>query len=153
MLTFLCSLTLQLIYFPAYSQQDEDVVDIPMKDTPPEIEKGDYPDMNTIILVDKEPIPLNMNLVKGMIGYPKKARRKDIEGSVVIRALMDEEGEYVTHFVLLEGHPILREAVERGIKYLKCEPAIQDGVPIKFWINIPFNFALQDPPRKKRSFW
>ena len=147
-LALLSLLILQMICSPVFCQSSKDVVNIPMRVTPPEFKNGDYPDPEVVLEVDKEPVTLNMGQVSQIIGYPKKAIRKEIEGSVVIRVLMDEEGKYITHFVLFEGHPILSKAVEKGISYLKCEPAILDGKPTKFWLNVPFNFALKGPPRR-----
>jgi hypothetical protein len=96
------------------------------------------PDVNDVIVAEKQPVPINMMEVRKRIGYPKAARRKG--GTVVARVLVDEKGNYVRHVIINVGHPILSEAVEEHISLLKFSPAIQGGKPIKLWTNIPFGF-------------
>ncbi|MEL6592497.1 MAG: energy transducer TonB, partial [Bacteroidota bacterium] len=76
------------------------------------------------------------------IGYPQIARDAGIEGNVVVRVLVDKRGNYDKHKIITQVHPILTKAVEEHISKLQFTPAIQGGKPIKFWVNIPFNFKL-----------
>ncbi|MEL7340987.1 MAG: energy transducer TonB, partial [Bacteroidota bacterium] len=76
------------------------------------------------------------------IGYPQIARDAGIEGNVVVRVLVDKRGNYDKHKIITQVHPILTKAVEEHIAKLQFTPAIQGGKPIKFWVNIPFNFKL-----------
>ena len=89
-----------------------------------------------------DPYPLNMDSVKLSIGYPQIARDAGIEGQVVVREMIDKSGRPTDYRVLRLVHPILSKAVTNQIMDLKFRPAIQDGKPIKFWVNIPFNFKL-----------
>lgn len=102
----------------------------------------EVPDVNAFIFVEEEPKPINLDEVKSMIGYPTFARDAGIEGRVIIRVLVDEMGQYMKHKVINQVHPALTEACEKQIVKLRFTPAIQGGTPIKFWINIPFNFQL-----------
>ncbi|MEM6763421.1 MAG: energy transducer TonB [Bacteroidota bacterium] len=108
----------------------------------PEVIVEQEPDINAFIFAEEEPQPVNMAEVQKAIGYPQIARDAGIEGSVVLRVLVDEKGKYNKHKVLNQVHPILAKAVESKIRLLKFTPAIQGGKPIKFWVNIPFNFKL-----------
>ncbi|MCB0842763.1 MAG: energy transducer TonB, partial [Bacteroidetes bacterium] len=85
---------------------------------------------------------VNINDIKKLIGYPQIARDASIQGMVVVRVLVDKNGNYAKHKVTNEVHPILSRAVEEHVNKLKFTPAIQGGKPIKFWVNIPFNFML-----------
>ncbi|MEM8898472.1 MAG: M56 family metallopeptidase [Bacteroidota bacterium] len=104
--------------------------------------KGDEADVNAYAAVDEEPFPVNMKEVQKAIGYPEAAREAKIEGNMMVRVLVNEEGKYSKHTVVKQVHPTLAEPVEAHISKLVFTPAIKDGKPIKCWINIPFNFIL-----------
>ena len=108
----------------------------------PEVIVDNEPKIDEFISVEQEPAPVNMDDIKKLVGYPQIARDAGIQGSVVVRVLVDKKGRYNKHRVVNQVHPILAEAVEKHINKLKFTPAIQGGRPIKFWVNIPFNFKL-----------
>jgi TonB family protein len=105
-------------------------------------QSGPEPDPIKPQLLEKEPSLVNLDEIRESIGYPGIAREAEIEGTVKVRILIDEEGNYVRHITLQEGHPALLKAVSREIPRLQCNPAIQDGKPVKSWITIPFPFYL-----------
>lgn len=92
-----------------------------------------------------EPVPLNMEEVYSMIGYPPAAKKKNIQGKVVLQVQIDERGNYLKHRVLKNPHPLLTEAVVAQIDHLRFSPAIMDHKPIKVWVTIPFDFKLLNP--------
>lgn len=98
---------------------------------------------NDFILLEKEPAPINLNELKRMIGYPKEALEKEIEGKVIIRMMIDEKGNYVKHIIIKDPNPILTNAVSSKISALRFTPGIQKGKPIRVWVTIPFEFKLQ----------
>ncbi|MEO1214785.1 MAG: TonB family protein [Bacteroidota bacterium] len=106
--------------------------------------QDEEPGINDFIFVDKEPSPTNISDVRSAIGYPEQAIEENIQGTVVVRVLVDESGNYVKHKVVQEIHPALAEAVESQIANVKFEPAIQQGSAVKYWINLPFPFKLVD---------
>ncbi|MEO0468529.1 MAG: TonB family protein [Bacteroidota bacterium] len=91
----------------------------------------------------RDPIPLNMSEVSADIGYPKLARDSGIEGEVLIRLLLDEDGKYIRHRVIQSSHPILAQAVEIHINKLYFIPGREHNTPCKYWLNVPFNFHLK----------
>ncbi|WNJ19732.1 M56 family metallopeptidase [Pontibacter sp. G13] len=93
---------------------------------------------------DQAPTPLNMVDLYTKIGYPKSLQDAEVQGMVVARILVSPEGTYVKHEILKEDHPLLSEAVVPHLKDLLFEPAMKDGKPVKFWVNIPFNFKLSE---------
>lgn len=96
------------------------------------------------IMASREPAPLNMDSVAQVIGYPQKAVRKGIQGQVIVRILVDESGQYVRHRILRPIDPILVAAIEPELQHLRFSPALDtSGNPLKFWVNIPFNFSLR----------
>ena len=110
----------------------------------PEIMADAEPRIDEFVSVEEEPQPININQLKQQIGYPEIARDAGIQGQVVVRVLVDKQGKYVKHQVVNQVHPLLSEAVEEHIEKLRFTPAIQAGRPMKFWVNMPFNFNLLD---------
>ena len=108
------------------------------------IAQAEEPGINDFIFVDKEPSPTNISEVRNAIGYPEQAIEENIQGTVVIRVLVDESGNYVKHKIVKEIHPALAEAVEAQIANVKFEPATQEGNAVKYWVNLPFPFKLVD---------
>ncbi|MCB9234672.1 MAG: energy transducer TonB [Bacteroidia bacterium] len=108
----------------------------------------DDPAPNDFITVEKEPVPINLNQIIAEIGYPEEVRKQGIEGKLLFRILVDEKGNYKSHLILKEAHPVLRNAVLSRIKELKFEPAIRNGEPIRFWVTLPFKFALDQTDSK-----
>lgn len=111
----------------------DDIVDLP---EPVEVSP------TTFVLLEKEPQAVNMDELKGLIGYPPMAKEAEIEGKVVMRVMISPTGDYVKHIVLKDPHPILTKAVEAKISHLKMTPGIQAGKPIKVWVTLPFDFKL-----------
>lgn len=93
-------------------------------------------------MVEKEPVPLNLNELKQLIGYPREAVRDSIEGKVVIRLKIDEQGKVIDHETLKNPHEILTNAVVAKIYALRFSPGILDSKPIVVWVTIPFDFKL-----------
>ena len=108
----------------------------------PEVIVEKEPDINEFIFVEEQPKPVNMADVQKAIGYPQVARDAGIEGAVVVRVLVNEKGNFLRHKIINSVHPVLDKAVEKQLPNLRFTPAIQGGKPIKFWVNIPFNFKL-----------
>ncbi|MEM6629011.1 MAG: TonB family protein [Bacteroidota bacterium] len=100
------------------------------------------PDINAFIKVDQEPKPENMRAVQMKIGYPQIARAAGIEGTVVLRILVGEKGQYIRHVVLNSAHAVLDRAVVQYVEELSFTPAQKDGEAVKFWVNLPFTFKL-----------
>jgi len=94
------------------------------------------------VLLEQEPIAVNMNELKRLIQYPVEAKEARLKGKVTVRVLVDKEGNYVKHKILKTPHDILTQAVERHLKIIKFTPGIQNGKPIKVWVTIPFDFTL-----------
>ncbi len=97
----------------------------------------DFPGSDT-----EMPAPLNMNEVAEKMGYPKEAKDKKIEGKVIVRLLVDQEGAVEEHKVLKYADASLRSAVEKHVYDLKFKPGQKDGKAVKVWVTLPFSFKL-----------
>lgn len=120
----------------------QSAADLPAKENAMNTFAEGFPPVNAFIAADKEPQPLNLQEIKQAIGYPRIARDAGIEGNVVVRVLVDKDGKYLRHQVLNGVHPLLHQVVEQHLNKLKFTPALKNGAPMRFWVNIPFSFRL-----------
>jgi len=74
--------------------------------------------------------------------YPALAKAAHIQGSVLIDAVIDEQGNIVNAHVV-EGHPLLVPEALRTVMLWKYEPTYLNGVPypIRMTITVNFSFA------------
>lgn len=71
--------------------------------------------------------------VNDRLRYPAEARRKRIEGAVVMNFTIDEEGRVTNIVVKKSPHPSLeREAVRVVSRSPLWQPALRDGKPVKY---------------------
>lgn len=77
--------------------------------------------------------------------YPETARREGREGRVVLRVLIDNQGN--TKSVELNassGSQALDQAATEAIKQWRFHPAHVGHTPIDSWVNVPIDFRLTD---------
>lgn len=104
---------------------------------------SEEPGITEFIFVDEEPQALNLEEVRDSIGYPAEAARQGIEGMVIARILVNKQGAYVRHKIISNDvDSLLVGAVEPRLPMLKFKPAMREGAPSMFWMNIPFPFRL-----------
>ncbi len=73
--------------------------------------------------------------------YPPRARLEEVQGVVVINALVDENGK-VTEMKVISGPPSLTQAAMEALRAWKYEPARLAGQPIATHIKVSVNFNL-----------
>jgi len=73
--------------------------------------------------------------------YPENARIARIQGSVVLRALIDKDGA-VEDLTLISGHPMLEPAAIEAVRQWKYKPYLLNGQPVKVETQIVVNFQL-----------
>jgi TonB family protein len=77
------------------------------------------------------------------IRYPEEARRKNIEGKVVVRVLIDKTGRPVRSLIDMSDNELLTEAARNVVMATRFTPAMQNGKPVPVWISIPITFKLK----------
>lgn len=79
------------------------------------------------------------------VEYPLEMWNRDVEGTAVVRVLVNEAGG-VDSAVIAEssGYPLLDSAAIRGARIMEFEPALRRGEPLEVWARIPVHFA-KDP--------
>jgi len=108
--------------------------------------KAIEPEIKDNAIVDSPPKPENLEEIYKQIGYPTLARENKLEGMIVARILVSEEGEYIRHKMIKTAHPLLEDAVASALPGIRFSPARQDGKAVRFWVNLPFNFKLVGQP-------
>lgn len=110
---------------------------------PPAIkeEKNENPDYLLTAEVMPEPAGGMKTIMKKLI-YPEQAKEDEIQGTVKIRALIDEYGE-VTQDEVVQGigHGC-DEAAKIAVYYTKFTPGLIKGKPVKVQMIIPVEFKL-----------
>lgn len=77
------------------------------------------------------------------IKYPQNAYDSDIQGRVIVRFLVREDGSVGDARVIKSVFPALDEEALRVVKALpKFNPAILDGKAVDSWLNLPITFKL-----------
>jgi len=75
-------------------------------------------------------------------GYTDEAKKKKIEGDVVLIVVVDEKGDVTEPKVKKSlGYGLDESAIEAA-KYFKYKPAVKDDQPVACRVEIPFNFYL-----------
>ncbi len=82
--------------------------------------------------------------------YPEAAVKQKIQGTVVIEATIDVEGN-VINTTIIDGHPMLNQAAVDAIKQWKYEPFIDEGVKksVKFTVVVRFKLKHEKNVPKK----
>ena len=78
--------------------------------------------------------------------YPRRARRRGIEGRIVVKVLVDENGKVLQAIAPgRDEHGFLAAAREaaRGARF---EPATRDGIVGRMWTHLPVEFSLGEHP-------
>ncbi len=73
--------------------------------------------------------------------YPELARRARVSGTVVLEALIDEEGN-VSSVKVLSGHSFLVDAAVEAVKHWKYSPTVLNGEPVPILATVTVVFRL-----------
>ncbi|HEX4964429.1 MAG TPA: energy transducer TonB [Thermoanaerobaculia bacterium] len=98
---------------------------------------------------DTMPIHLSVGMTKPEVihqvqpRYSEMARRAGVQGTVIVEAVIDAQGQ-VTNVRLLRGLPMgLDQAAVDAIRQWRFKPAQLDGHPVKVYFTLTVNFSLQ----------
>jgi TonB family protein len=75
--------------------------------------------------------------------YPKKARKRKIEGPVVLHIRIGEDGK-VREVSVVSGDPELAEAAARAVKKWRYQPLLIAGKPTEATRDVTVNFTLEN---------
>ena len=89
--------------------------------------------------VDKKPEPVRRDDPE----LPRRLVAQQVEGRVVVRALVDKNGR-VERVEVVESKPpnVFDQHVLEAVRRWEFQPASYEGKAVKTWIELPFNFEL-----------
>lgn len=102
-----------------------------------DIDVDTSPAPDEFVAVDEEPVRLRIDPPV----YPDVARSAGIEGTVLVRVLVDKEGK-VKDVIVIEPIPLLEEAAVKCARTAVFRPAISQGRPVEVWVVMPVTFKL-----------
>lgn len=113
-------------------------------------EKVTIPEVNLLEIdyysdteIDEEPVSLIvLSNLRGKVGYPAEARKRGLEGEVIVEVLISSEGKSYITSLKESVHPILDNQVIYAIKDTKFQPGTLNGKPVNVLTTIPVNFYL-----------
>ena len=75
--------------------------------------------------------------------YTEPARRAGVQGTVIVEAIIDEQGR-ATDVRILRGLPMgLDRAAVEAIQQVTFKPAMMGNRPVKVYFTLTVNFAIQ----------
>ena len=84
--------------------------------------------------------------------YPPDAKKDNVQGTVWLKTLVDEEGRVAKVEIQKSEAEVLNQAAVDAVKQWLFKPAIMKGKPVAVWVSIPFRFVLaadKEKPSKK----
>lgn len=77
--------------------------------------------------------------------YPPLARQARIQGTVILRVLINKSGD-VYDVQLVSGHPMLAPAAIEAVKQWQYQPYLLNGEPVEVETNVQVIFKISDKP-------
>jgi protein TonB len=95
------------------------------------------PEPGAFVSVEELPVLVHMPA----IAYPELARLADVEGTVMVHALIGQDGA-VRNIRVVSGVPLLNDAAVAAVRGARFRPALQRGKPVAVWFVVPVRFQL-----------
>lgn len=95
------------------------------------------PSPDEYVAYEKEPELVSMKDP----AYPDIAREAGVEGTILIRVLVGEDG-FVKDMIVIQSVPMLDEAAAAAAQTAVFKPALQKDRPVAVWMVIPIEFKL-----------
>ena len=93
--------------------------------------------------VDEMP-QADLKMLQSLIKYPEEARKSGIEGTVIVNALISEDGNVLKTKVEKTDNKIFKKSAINEVKNTKFTPAKSKNKNVKTWVSIPIKFKLAD---------
>jgi protein TonB len=94
-----------------------------------------------VLVAERENSSAPVALARTFPKYPARARDQHVEGTVVVRFVVDANGS-VRRVKIIKGHPLLNAAVVAAVRAWRYEPGTYEGRPIAMWRSARFPFRL-----------
>jgi protein TonB len=100
---------------------------------------GGLPSPDEYVAFEKEPELVSMKEP----AYPDIAREAGVEGTVMIRVLVGEDG-FVKDMMIVQSVQMLDDAAVNAAQTAVFKPALQKDKPVAVWMVIPIEFSLRN---------
>ncbi len=123
------------------SDSENEQIAIPPSAPPPPTNVQD--DKIQFVAYDTPPEPIGgfAAIQKNLI-YPEKARKAEIEGTVIIYVHISEEGIVDNTKIMKSLNEECDQAAIDAIKSVEWKPALQGEKKVSVWVNVPVKFKL-----------
>ncbi len=119
---------------------DEAITDLA---PPPAVDEEDVAEPEIFMVVENMPkIKGGMASLLQAVEYPTVARKNGIEGNVIVKIVVDEEGNPLNPVIVRSPSPLLEEAALKAVMKQRFEPGRQRGRAVKVEVVIPVKFRL-----------
>jgi len=75
--------------------------------------------------------------------YPEVARLAQVEGTVIVKVLVDVDGSIKAAEVIRSVHPLLNRAALKAARLCTFEPGKQRQIKVPTWVAVPYRFKLR----------
>ena len=82
-----------------------------------------------------------LTITKAPPQYPQEAKDARIQGAVLMRVVIDKEGN-ISNIQLISGHPVLAPAAIEAVKQWKYRPFLLNGEPVEVDTQVQVSFTL-----------
>lgn len=116
----------------------------PVVDEVLEMKSAKITKINGEVFSEVDEVPqIDMAKLQKKVKYPEEAHKSNVEGKVVVKALIDNTGQVREASILYSDSELLNDAAVSAImNYHTITPAKVDGKPVKCWVYVPFTFKL-----------
>lgn len=125
---------------------DIDDIDNTGEETPPPIVEDTEPEPvpDFFAVVEKMPAPIGgIRAIMEKIKYPEFAKRAGIQGRVIVKAYVNENGDVVKAEILESLGMGCDEEAMKAILATKFSPGEQRGKRVKVQVTVPIKFVLR----------
>jgi len=108
-------------------------------EAPKEFNREDYK-------IEADEMPAPVGGIKGIqekVIYPEDAKDEEIEGTVLVKTFINENGDIIWTEVLKSDHSSLDSSALDAVKKVRFTPGKQKGKNVKVQIVVPISFKLQ----------
>jgi protein TonB len=73
--------------------------------------------------------------------YPDLAREANVDGTVMVQALVGKDGK-VKDTKVVKSIPMLDQAATEAVRQWVFKPALSNNKPVAVWVAVPVRFSL-----------
>jgi protein TonB len=73
--------------------------------------------------------------------YPEMAREANVDGTVMVQALVGKDGK-VHDVRVVKSIPLLDQSAQDAVRQWVFKPALANNKPVAVWVGVPVRFSL-----------